>query len=98
MRAAETFVFDSGGATADRYTVIIAAPFDADAPFHFTFDRWYMSDDALMPNGVCMYGGNINERELSEYFEDSLPLKVWPPQVKTQIERLLAQTWCDDLR
>jgi hypothetical protein len=38
-------VADNGGKTADRYTVLIGR--------HY----WNMSEDANMPNGVCMYAG-----------------------------------------
>lgn len=87
MNSTETYVFDNGGATADRYTVIINMPIDSRPAFNY----WHMSDNALMPNGVCMYGGVLTEAELSDYFADDLPLTLWPAQVKTQIKRLVAQ-------
>ena len=39
-------VYDNGGITADRYTMVFP-----------TGDTYLMSEDANMPNGVCMYVG-----------------------------------------
>ena len=38
-------IYDAGEQYADRYTVLM----------HDTHDAYTMSDDANMPNGVCMY-------------------------------------------
>ena len=40
-------VYDNGGITADRYTIVFP-----------TGDTYLMSEDANMPNGVCMYAGD----------------------------------------
>ena len=40
-------VYDNGGKTCDRYTAIIDG------------HVYTMSDNANMPNGVCLYYGNI---------------------------------------
>jgi len=44
-------VWDNGGETTDRYTVVVGE------------DVYYMSENANMPNGVCMYGGRLDEGE-----------------------------------
>ena len=87
MGNTETYVFDNGGKTADRYMVVINL---ADEQGRASFNYWYMSSDALMPNGVCMYGGVLSEAEVSDLFANDLPIRVWPKQVKTQIQRLSA--------
>ena len=49
-------IWDNGGKTADRYTVRIRN------------DYYYMSHNANMPNGVCMYAGQygeFNEKHIS---------------------------------
>ena len=46
-------VFDNGGKTADRYLVELED------------NSWFMSRDANMPNGVCMYAGK-SENECPE--------------------------------
>lgn len=58
----EISAWDNGGKTADRYTVQIGD--------HF----WFMSPDANMPNGVCMYAGE--ERNLPFLEEDSQPISI----------------------
>ena len=55
-------VWDNDGETADRYTVQVGD--------HF----WFMSPDANMPNGVCMYAGE--ERNLPFLEEDSVKIPV----------------------
>mgnify|MGYP001558278080 FL=1 len=61
-------VYDNGGKTADRFTVLIGD------------DVFAMSSDANMPNGVCMYIGSasdfedIPDREC-QYFS-RLPVRV----------------------
>lgn len=45
-------VFDNGGETADRYTVIFPDG-----------SMYLMSVDANMPKGVCIYAGNKNGLE-----------------------------------
>ena len=45
-----TKVFDAGEKWIDRYTV-----------FFDTGDVYTMSENADMPNGFCMYNGNIEE-------------------------------------
>ena len=47
-------VLDNFGKTADRFTLIIDE------------DLWFMSADANMPNGVCMYGGTIAEYDTQD--------------------------------
>ena len=90
MKTRETYVFDNGGITADRYTVVI--DLGDNAP---DFHCWYMSPDAAMPNGVCMYGGVITEPELSDLFADVCNKSLGylkgevPKQVKAQISRIV---------
>ena len=43
--------YDNGGKTADRYTIV----FKQGEEYHL----YFMSSDANMPNGICMYGGSI---------------------------------------
>jgi len=54
-------VYDNGGKTADRYTVVL------------NDDQWLLSHDANMPNGVCMYGGSP-QRNQSPVADGRLPL------------------------
>jgi hypothetical protein len=54
--------WDNGGQTADRYTVQIGD--------HF----WFMSPNANMPNGVCMYAGEA--RNLPFLEEDSVKISI----------------------
>jgi len=52
-------VYDNGGKTADRYTVVIKR------------DYWYLSADANAPNGVCMFGGEfLDDKEYLKLCED----------------------------
>jgi len=46
-------VYDNGGKTADRYTVVL------------NDDQWLLSHDANMPNGVCMYGGKPSAESIA---------------------------------
>jgi hypothetical protein len=66
-------VFDNGGATADRYTVLIGE------------DAYLMSTDAHMPNGVCMYAG----RNLVGDESERIQLSDLPRGTLIQIERTL---------
>ena len=47
-------VLDNLGKTADRYTIIIDK------------DLFFLSRDADMPNGVCSYGGEIDEYPIQD--------------------------------
>lgn len=51
-------IWDNGGKTADLYAVYLGD------------DVWYMSEDAHMPNGVCMYAGTSTERPEPDPHED----------------------------
>jgi hypothetical protein len=61
-------VFDNGGTTCDRYSVAIDN------------DVYFMSDNANLPNGVCMYAGEeigvdnlLDDEMLTEITVQSLP-------------------------
>ena len=51
LKDRKLLVFDNGGRTADRYTVIIKN------------QLYLMSSDANMPNGVNIYSGNVSWRD-----------------------------------
>ena len=70
--------FDNGGKTIDRYTII----FD-------NWDTFFLSDNANMPNGACIYCKEINEFDFNNsdlgrqiYFRDL------PKGTQKQIEYL----------
>jgi hypothetical protein len=67
-------VYDNGGKTCDRYTVI----FDND-------DVYFMSENANQPNGVCLYAGEAGDFEPQGKEIDYCDL---PAAVKDQIKRL----------
>lgn len=69
-------VYDNGGRTADRYTVIIN---DA---------CWYMSSDADAPNGVCKHIGWGKHRPEGT----RIPVSAAPAGVKRQIENIQEST------
>ena len=71
-------IADNGGKTADRYTVLIGR------------DYYYMSDDANMPNGVCMYGG-YTDGAWGRPGEKIISIEDAPTGVKKQIEYLKNQ-------
>ena len=70
LRHADLFstvtVWDNGGLTMDRYTVVIGD------------DVWFMSAYPGYPNGVCGYGGfwvgHLDSKELMSL--DELPITV----------------------
>lgn len=80
----EIHVFDSGAEFADRYTVIMNLSDDGSADFHF----WTMSENALMPNGCCIYGGPIEADRINK--QRGPRVIGWPPQVLAQVGRIAA--------
>ena len=74
-------VYDNGGATIDRFTVIIGK------------DVYGMSDNANMPNGFCQYIGTVQElggiSTISKLDgERHIGLDSLPIGVQIQIKRL----------
>lgn len=71
-------VYDNGGKTADRYTVVFSDG-----------SMYAMSADANMPNGVCMHIGN---EKFTYVHPDSLGKKInaksLPEGTRKQIEYL----------
>jgi len=71
-------VYDNGGKTADRYTVVFSDG-----------SMYAMSRDANMPNGVCMYIGN---EKFTYVYPDALGKRInaknLPEGTKKQIEYL----------
>ena len=73
----EVRVYDNGGVTTDRYTVVFP-----------TGDAYLMSSDADQPNGVCMYAGeNIY---IDPDFDKRIDANTLPEGVKKQIKHLLS--------
>jgi hypothetical protein len=62
--AKEISVYDNGGKTADRYTVIIGN------------DVYSMSDNATAPNGVNMYAGEIGTDVHPDFIKRMKKVKV----------------------
>ena len=73
-------IYDNGGATADRYTVIFS-----------TGDTYGMSRDADMPNGVCMYIGYKDSICIDHTIEKRIDINALPEGVKKKIKYLLSQ-------
>jgi len=57
-------VYDNGGKTADRYTVVIGT------------DVYGMSDNATAPNGVNMYVGEIGTDVHPDFIKSMKKVKV----------------------
>ena len=80
-------VWDNGGATADRYTVVVGkAVFD-------------LSADCDMPNGVCQYVDDLNNlRPLAEFAgKEVRDFYGLPMNVRKQISKIVAEVknWKD---
>ena len=71
-------VWDNGGLTMDRYTVVIGD------------DVWFMSSYPGYPNGVCMYGGIW----MGDLEEPSIVLNELPIAVLEQIIVLAKEETC----
>ena len=69
-------VLDNGGKTCDQYCVIIDR------------DIWFMSSNANMPNGVCMYGGNTSEYETRD-LGTKIAIDDLPEGTKKQIDYIM---------
>lgn len=74
----EVRIYDNGGETFDRYTVIIDR------------DIYGMSDSAMAPNGFNQYCGTIGECGYSDHYENdagerSVKLFGLPEQVRVAI-------------
>lgn len=52
-------IYDNGGKTTDRYTVVYE-PYDVDTAYHLKHERWFpyvaMSGAPFWPQGVCQHG------------------------------------------
>ena len=69
-------VYDNGGITADRYTAVFP-----------TGDIYLMSEDADMPNGVCMYAGD-NPAIPDRNIDRKIDIEDLPKGVKKKIAEL----------
>ena len=55
-------IYDNGGKTADRYTVVYA-PYEQGAPFHsLVFPLVDMSASPYWPQGACMHSETVGYR------------------------------------
>jgi hypothetical protein len=73
-------VLDNFGRTADRYTVIIDD------------ELWFMSDNANMPNGVCMFGGLLDEYNWQDLGIE-IEIDAIPTGTNKQINYIIAQEY-----
>jgi len=71
-------VYDNGGITADRYTIVFP-----------TGDIYLMSRDADRPNGVCMYAGD-NPAIPDKNVDKKVDVKDLPEGVKKKIKYLMS--------
>ena len=69
-------VYDNGGITADRYTMVFP-----------TGDTYLMSEDANMPNGICMYAGD-NPAIPDRNIDRKIDIEDLPKGVKKKIAEL----------
>lgn len=69
-------VYDNGGITADRYTVVFP-----------TGDIYLMSRDADVPNGVCVYAGD--NQEIIQDRDKEVDISELPDGTQRQIGKIL---------
>lgn len=76
-------IYDNGGATVDRYTIILGKPYNS--------SLITMSEKPLSPNGVNMYSHDVDGEYIPQPNEKEIALEDCPVEVLVAIIKRIEQ-------